>query len=249
MIKHIFDKLKFNQNKKIGFEILPNEIVIHIMDFMTNKSLEQFSRTSSHYLQLSQYVWKKKYEQIANNFKIVHIGDKDSTKINWYNMYSNVLLVDIIIMAKKTMGNIRRTSSSQEKYENGLQLFEIILSCRDLLFGRKEMENFSDLVKKKLESFMRSKGNTPGSINQINISHIYFPLLFPDIYVLILFGDNFSCQHSGPTTRQRHVLVRQNATTDIGTISDRRYIPIPSVWKIYGLYHLTPSLVFSLFLC
>jgi hypothetical protein len=185
---------------------LPNEIIIYIMNFMTNKSLEQFSKTSSLNFRLSQIVWKKRYKQIANKFKIVNVEEPDETKVGyWYNMYVNVLLTDIISLARKTMEN-HSSSHPKQKYENAVALFEIILGCRDILFDRRGMKKFRTMVKKKLESFMNSKGSSTASINQIHIAHIYFPLFFPYEYILILFDNQKLFSYH-----------------------------IRSVWKIYGL--------------
>lgn len=172
---------------------IPKEIIIYIIEFLPNYSIQEFMKTSKTNCQHCEVVWKKKYNSLVDGNRLIGFYQYllGKTKlVYYYRKYSRGLekyLVDSL-KPKICLANengVHRISHHQ-KIDLIYECFDLYVQFKDILLHHKSLIGLKKTVQEKLHTFLFERKTYYGSQQAIEIAHKYYPLLFPQIYYLTL---------------------------------------------------------------
>lgn len=165
--------------------ILPRDMVNLILAQLPDQTLFNYGLSCKTSLKSSSIVWKRKYDQFLEREKLEKKSAEQNQDINaisdqplyWYKEYSKLVkdfFIDKLRIMLINQGEECKTTA--QKTENAIKVFEHLVKFKPCLFIPTNLI-FTLTVKDKLNQFLRSF--LP---EEVEISHKYFPILFPQEY-------------------------------------------------------------------
>jgi hypothetical protein len=193
-------------------ESLPKEMILEIISYLPNYSIQQFMKTSKSNCELCEVVWKRKLESFVEGYhmnkdplgktplgkKLESLVDDDcqtgysflKTKLVYnYRKYSRGLeqyLVDEIRPKINQMSDSQMISH-RTKLSLLNECFDLYVLFKDIFLHHNVLSKLKETIRNKLHEFLMSEKSDFGSNRSREMSYQYYPLLFPEVFYFTLF--------------------------------------------------------------
>lgn len=184
---------------------LPDEIVLEIISYLSNHSLQEFMKSSKTNCELCQVVWKRKYEGVVDKNPLIGFYKDllgETKLVYYYRKYSRGLKKHLVDSLKPKMNRVTQVGiSHREKITLVYEAFDLYVKFKDIFLNHKSLTRLVESVQNKLHGFIFETKTDYGSQQAREIAHKYYPLLFPEIYHLILL---MGSKHSNTKIRSKY---------------------------------------------